>query len=499
MNRVKIQIQRDFQIGAIDQQMFGSFVEHMGSVVYNGIYEPGHPAADNSGFRKDVFDLVDDLNLSVIRYPGGNYSSNYDWEDTVGPVGDRPAKIDLAWRQIEPNTFGFDEFMKWISGLGAEPIMTVNLGTKGIQDAVNLIEYTNFTKGTKYSDLRRKHGREIPYGIKTWCLGNELDGQWQIARKAAGEYGRLARETGKAMKIVDPNIKLVAVGSSATHLDTYPDWDLQVLEETYEIADYISVHHYIDQNGDDLPTYLARANDVEEQIITIIAACDYVKALKRSKKTMMLSFDEWNIHRTPDVIYEPWTTGSPLDWCRFNMADALVFGSMMMTLLRHADRIKIACQSLLVNTIPLILTEKGGDAWPNPTYWIMQQASKYGRGTALSTIISSPEYITEKYGKVLFVDHIAVLGESDNEITVFLVNRSPEVLDTEIQVDGFLKPPCEVTHTEMHHPDLSATNTGKNDINLKIEQSRHNPTVSENKVVCTLQPYSWNMVRILLN
>ena len=158
MNRVKIQIQRDFQIGAIDQQMFGSFVEHMGSVVYNGIYEPGHPAADNSGFRKDVFDLVDDLNLSVIRYPGGNYSSNYDWEDTVGQIGDRPAKIDIAWRQIEPNTFGFDEFMKWISGLGAEPIMTVNLGTKGIQDAVNLIEYTNFTKGTKYSDLRRKHG-----------------------------------------------------------------------------------------------------------------------------------------------------------------------------------------------------------------------------------------------------------------------------------------------------------------------------------------------------
>ncbi len=498
MNKVKIQIQRDFQIGEIDRQMFGSFVEHMGSVVHNGIYEPGHPASDSSGIRRDVFDLVDDLKLSVIRYPGGNYSSNYDWEVTVGPVEKRPATIDLAWRQIEPNTFGFDEFMRWISELGVDPIMTVNLGTKGIQDAVNLIEYTNFSKGTKYSDLRRTHGKELPYGIKTWCLGNELDGQWQIARKTAEEYGRLAAEAGKAMKIVDPEIKLVAVGSSATHLDSYPDWDLQVLKETYEVADYISLHHYINQNGDDLNTYLARANDVEEQIVTIIAACDYVKSLKRSKKTMMLSFDEWNIHRAPEVEYEPWTSGSPIDWCRFNMLDTLVFGTMLITLLRHADRIKIACQSLLINTIPLILTEKGGDAWPNPTYWILQQASKYGRGTALSTVISSPEYLTEKYGKVPAVDHIAVLGESGKEITVFLVNRSSEVMDTEIQVDGFIAPPCEASHTELHHPDLEAKNTGKKDINLKPEKSILNPKITGNKIECYMQPYSWNMVRLFI-
>lgn len=498
MSKVKIQIQHDFQIGAIDKQMFGSFVEHMGSVVHNGIFEPGHPTADNAGFRRDVFDLVDDLKLSVIRYPGGNYSSNYDWEDSVGPVENRPSKIDLAWRQIEPNTCGFNEVMEWLSALGAEPIMTVNLGTKGIQDAINLIEYTNFPKGTKYSDLRRQHGREFPYGIKTWCLGNELDGQWQIARKTAKEYGRLAAETGKAMKIVDPDIKLVAVGSSATHLDSYPDWDLQVLKETYEIADYISLHHYINQNSDDLPTYLARAKDVDDQIVTILAACDYVQSLKRSKKKMMLSFDEWNIHRTPDIVYEPWKTGSPLDWCRFDMADSLVFGSMFITLLRHADRIKIACQSLLVNTIPLILTEKGGDAWPNPTYWIMQQISKYGRGTALLTFISSPEYSTEKYGQVLCVDHIAVLGDSGKEITIFLINRSPDEQDTEIQVGGFVQSVSEVTHTEMHNTDLHAVNTGKNDIKLRIQPAIRSPQVSDDTIHCFLEPYSWNTVKIVL-
>lgn len=498
MSQVKIHIQRGFQIGEIDHQMFGSFVEHMGSVIHNGIYEPNHPSADPNGFRTDVLELVKDLGLSVIRYPGGNYTSNYDWEDTIGPVENRPVKLDLAWRQIEPNTFGLDEFMKWMECVGAEPIMTVNLGTKGIQDAVNLIEYTNFPGGSKYSEQRRRNGHELPYKIKTWCLGNELDGQWQIARKRATDYGQLAAEAGKAMKIVDPDIKLVAVGSSAPHLDSYPDWDLEVLKETYDVVDYLSLHHYINQYEDDLPTYLARAQDVEDQIQTILSACDYVKTLKRSSKTMMLSFDEWNVHKSPDVIYQEWTTGSPFDWCRFNLADSLVFGSMLMTLLRHCDRIKIACQSLLVNTIPLILTEKGGEAWPNPTYWILQQVSKHGRGITMQTQITAPTYPTGKYGEVLAIDHIAILQKSESEITVFLINRSQQVIETEVEIGGYTVQSGPIIHQEMTHSELTTTNLGNDNLALKIAISKNQPEKVGNTVYCMLQPYSWNMLQIPL-
>ena len=498
MEQVKILIQKSFRIGKIDDHMFGSFVEHMGSVVYNGIFEPDHPTADKDGFRGDVLTQVRNLGLSVIRYPGGNYTSGYNWEDTIGPVDKRPNKLDPAWRQIEPNTFGLDEFMNWARQVGADPIMTVNLGTRGVQDAINLIEYTNFSQGTYYSDMRRKNGRQAPYKIKTWCLGNELDGEWQVARKTAQEYGRLAAEAGKAMKSVDPDIKLVAVGSSAPHLASYPAWDLDVLKETYDIADYISLHHYINQNGDDLPDYLARAADVEQQITTVIAACDYVKAVKRSTKTMMLSFDEWNVHKTPDKIYQEWTTGSPYDWCRYNMPDALVFGSILLTLLRHADRIKIACQSLLVNTIPLILTEKGGKAWPNPTYWIYQQASLHGRGTVMLSQIVAPTYHTERYGDVLSVDHLAILNESEATATIFLINRVDHRLDTEISLDGFKSQLKSVIQQEMHHPDLTVTNTGPDSIALKIEAVRQQPNISGNVVFCELQPYSWTMLQVQL-
>lgn len=493
MKKARIIVSKDFKIGETNERLFGSFVEHMGSVVYNGIYEPGHATADEDGFRQDVLELVKELNLSVVRYPGGNFTSGYNWEDGIGPKEDRPVKLDVAWKQIEPNSFGLNEFMKWLDKVGADPIMTVNLGTRGIEEAKNIMEYCNFPEGAYWSNLRKTHGIDDPYKIKIWCLGNELDGEWQIARKSADEYGQLACETAKAMKWIDPNIELVAVGSSARHMATFPEWDKTVLMHTYDHVEYLSLHNYIAKKEHDTATYLAMPLDMEKQIKEVIATCDYVKSKKRSDKTMMLSFDEWNLWKAPDIAYVPWQTGSPFDWVRFNMEDALVFGSAMLTLLKNADRIKIACQSLLVNTIPMILTEKDGKAWRNTTFYPFSHVSQYGRGEVLRSIIETPKYDTAVYKDVPVVDSVTVFNEEKAELTVFAINRSDEPIEFTIDVRDF-KTCVLKEHIVMKHDDLSAVNTSENPLEV-CPQRCSDTSMDSVHAASTLDKYSWNVIR----
>lgn len=492
MKKAKIVLSKDFEIAQVDDRLFGSFVEHMGSVIYNGIYEPDHPSADKHGFRTDVLALVKELGLSVVRYPGGNFSSGYNWEDGIGPKENRPVKLDIAWQAIESNQFGLDEFMTWRENVGADPIMTVNLGTRGVDAARNMIEYCNFPGGTYWSDLRKEHGIAQPYNIKTWCLGNELDGDWQIAQKTARDYGLLARETAKAMKWVDPDIELVAAGSSAPHMPTYPDWDKTVLHHTYDHADYLSLHHYIDKGENDTASYLAMPMEMDQQIRDIIAACDYIRSEKRSKKTMYLSFDEWNVWRKADVAYQKWQNGSPFDWVRFRMEDALVFGSAMFTLLRHADRIKIACQSLLLNTIPLILTEKQGRAWRNPTYYPFAHMSRYGRGKVLQNVTESPKYDTSVYTDVETVDSVAVWNEEKEELTVFAINRGDEAILLDLDIRDFERYTLK-HHIVMNHERLDAINTSHAPSEV-APQSRDHTTVDQGRATSKLEPYSWNVI-----
>lgn len=494
MKSASLTVSKDYKIGKISDRMFGSFVEHMGSVVYNGIYEPDHPEADESGFRKDVLELVKELQLSVVRYPGGNFTSGYNWEDGIGPKEARPSRIDAAWRQIEPNTFGLNEFMAWTRKVGAEAIMTVNLGTRGIEQAKDILEYCNFAGGTLWSDLRKSHGILDPYKIKTWCLGNELDGEWQIARKTAAQYGQLALETAKVMKWVDPDIELVAVGSSARHMSTFPEWDRTVLEYTYEHADMLSLHHYIGKRENDTATYLAMPMEMERQIEEVIAACDYVRGLKRSNKVMQLSFDEWNVWREPDIEYTPWQTGCPYDWVKFHMEDALVFGSAMLTLLRRADRIQIACQSLLVNTIPMILTEKGGKAWRNPTFYPFLHVSRYGRGEVLRSIVDSPKYDTAKYTDVPIIDPVTVYNEEARELTVFCVNRGEESVKLDFDFRDFGSGLAFNEHIVLKHERLNAVNTSDNPYEI-TPQPGSGVTIQDGRAEALIDPYSWNVLR----
>ena len=493
MKQATIILSRDFTVGPVSDRMFGSFVEHMGSVVYNGIYEPDHPTADADGFRRDVLELVRELNLSVIRYPGGNFTSSYRWEDGVGPKELRPVRPDPAWRQIETNQFGLNEFMKWVRLVGAEPILTVNLGTRGIDAARDLLEYCNFAGGTYWSDMRKSHGVPEPYRVRTWCLGNELDGEWQVARKTAAQYGQLALETAKVMKWLDPDIEVVAVGSSSRQIPTFPEWDRIVLEHVYEWADYLSIHHYIGKRENDTPTYLAMPLEMERHIEEAIAACDYVKGLLRSNKVMYLSFDEWNVWREPDVPYTPWQTGSPYDWVRFRMEDVLVFGSAMLTLLRRADRIRIACQSLLVNTIPLILTEKGGKAWRNPTFYPFLHVSRYGRGVVLRGLVDSPRYDTKTYTDVPVVDPAAVWNPETGELSVFAVNRGEEPVVLALDLRDFPRLSF-LEHRVVKHERLDAFNTAERPDEIAPRRGA-GARVDGGRAEAVLDPYSWNVLR----
>jgi alpha-N-arabinofuranosidase len=285
MKTAEITLDKDYRISLIDKRLYGSFIEHMGRAVYNGIYEKGHRTADSMGFRRDVSDLVKEIDVPIVRYPGGNFVSGYNWEDGIGPVEQRPRRLELAWNSIETNEVGINEFAQWAKLVGTEVMLAVNLGTRGVDAARNLVEYCNHPSGTYWSDLRISHGVKEPHKVKVWCLGNEMDGSWQIGTKTAEEYGRIACEAAKVMKWVDPSIELVACGSSSNHMPTFPQWEATVLEHTYEYVDYISLHRYLGNTDNDLGEYLAQSVDMDEFIKSVIATCDYVKAKKRSKKT----------------------------------------------------------------------------------------------------------------------------------------------------------------------------------------------------------------------
>lgn len=460
--KARMTLDREFTIGRTDPRLYGSFIEHVGRAVYGGIFEPGHPKADEDGFRTDVLELVKELQVPFIRYPGGNFVSGYDWQDGVGPVEKRPRKRDLAWRVIEPNTVGVNEFARWAGKAGAEVNMSVNLGTRGPEEARALVEYCNGEPGTFWSDLRVTHGVRTPHGVRTWCLGNEMDGPWQICRKTAEEYGRAAAETAKVMKLVDPSIELVACGSSFPAMPTYPQWESTVLEHLYEHVNYVSLHCYYGNPEDDVANFLARSLGMEEQIRTVVAACDLARAKKRSKKILNLSFDEWNVwfhSLEADKGVTPWTVAPPMLEDTYTFEDALMVGCLVITLLRNADRVKIACLAQLVNAIAPIMTKTGGPAWRQTTFYPFLHASQFGRGVVLHAAIEAPRYDCRDFAGVPVLEATAVLDEEKGGITIFAVNRSPkENLDLAVDLRGF--PPCVVAeHLVLDNPDLKAVNT----------------------------------------
>ena len=471
----------DFTIGELDPRVFGSFIEHMGRAVYTGLFEPDHPDADEHGFRSDVRELIRELGITVVRYPGGNFVSGYRWEDGVGPVEDRPTRLDLAWGQLETNHFGLDEFVRWGRSAGVEPMIAVNLGTRGVQEACDLLEYANHPGGTYLSDQRISNGSPDPHAIRLWCLGNEMDGPWQIGHKTAHEYGRLANETAKAMRLVDPNIELVLCGSSNRSMPTFGEWEATALEHAYDSVDYLSLHTYFQQQGDDLASFLASSVEMDDFIEGVRATADHIRAKLRKPKKIMLSFDEWNVWYQGGVEPGQWTTAPRISEEPYTAADAVVVGACLITLLRHADRVRMACLAQLVNTIAPIHSEPGGLAWRKTTFHPFALTARWARGTVLRVAITSPDTPTEVFGQVPVLDAVVTLDPETGDLAVFCVNRSPsDALPVSARLGEF----------GSYHVVEATTMDGESPRSLSTA------AVTDDDLTVLLPPASWTLVRL---
>jgi alpha-N-arabinofuranosidase len=501
MKKATIIVDRDYAVGSVDPRLYGCFVEHLGRCVYEGIYEPGHPAADEDGFRTDVLALVRELDMPVMRYPGGNFVSGYNWEDGIGPADRRPRRMDLAWKTIESNRFGINEFAAWCRKAGTAPMVAVNLGTRGPEAARNLVEYCNVAGGTAWSDLRRRHGHARPHGVRLWCLGNEMDGTWQMGHKTAAEYGRVACEAAKLMKWTDPTIELVACGSSGRQMGTFGAWEAEVLEHTFDHVEYLSIHTYYGNQERDTPAFLARPEEMSDFIREVVAACDYVAARRRSRKRIMLAFDEWNVwyhsseERRKRRPADHWREAPPLLQDVYTMEDVLVVGGMLIALLNNADRVRIACLAQLVNVIAPIMTARGGPAWRQTIFHPFAQASRFGRGTVLRQDVGSPVYDTKQRSGVPYLSSACVHDPERDTLTVFAVNRSlSDRLPLSVTLRAFGRASL-IEWSVVRHANLDAANTRERPDEVRPVRAR-GARVAGGALTAVLPPASWNVLRL---
>jgi len=487
-------------ISPLDRNLFGSFLEQLGRAIYDGIYDPGSKLSDSNGFRKDVMQEVRTLGVPIIRYPGGNFVSGYNWLDGVGPKQDRPKVLDKAWDSLNTNQFGTNEYMAWCKAVGTLPLMGLNLGTGTPEQAAALLEYCNVDKGTQWSDLRRKHGYPEPYNVKHWCMGNEMDGPWQIGHMTAAEYGMKAQDTARQMRYVaqDPELQLIACGSSGPQMPTYLEWDREVLEQCYENVDGLSLHRYLgntqDETGGDSAKYLALNLTMDKQIAESLAVCDLVRGHKRSKKKLWLSFDEWNVwyrargkqfddgHRqeAPHLLEEV-----------YNLEDALLVGGMLNTLIRNADRVKIACLAQLINVIAPITTNENGlfrQTIYYPYAWALQNA----RGNVLNLLVESPTYDVKDLDAVPYIDAVAT---SDNgKTSLFVLNRDLAKSHAVELVWEDQAPGQVLTAQMLTGNDLKAVNGFDAPERVK-PQAFAKPTSSNGRTRFELPPRSYTMIQ----
>jgi alpha-N-arabinofuranosidase len=451
-------------IGEISPLLFGGFAEHMGRCIYGGIYEPASPRADARGFRRDVLGALRDLNFSVIRYPGGNFLSGYHWRDGVGPREQRPRRRELAWHSIETNQFGANEFVTFCREIGAAPMLGVNMGTGSIEEASSLVEYCNAPRGTELADLRAAHGFPEPHKVQHWCLGNEMDGPWQIGHLEANEYAVKARETAKLMRWHDPNLKLTLCGSSGDGMPTFPDWDRTALEACWEHVDFHSMHFYANNRQNDTASYLAMSAQFERFVDSLSAVLRYVKTKLRSKHEVYLSWDEWNVWYKNMIVDGQWAEAPRLIEEVYNLEDALVVAQWLNVFMRRCDVLKMACLAQIVNVIAPILTETDA-LLKQTTYYPFMLFRRFAAGSSLDALVTSPHYATAQFGEMPLLDVSATHDAARNAGAVFLVNRSQtDALPVEIiwqnSAPGSVTALYQLTGTDpkaantFEHPDL---------------------------------------------
>lgn len=479
-------------IGEISPLLFGGFAEHMGRCIYTGIYDPGSPHADPNGLRRDVLEALRELNCSVIRYPGGNFVSGYDWRDGVGPKDRRPVRRDLAWQALETNQFGTNEFIAFCRELQTEPMLAVNLGTGSIAEAANLVEYCNAPTGSQLGDLRASHGFAEPHNVHYWCLGNEMDGDWQIGHLEASEYARKAHGAAHLMKIQDPSIELVLCGSSLPRMATYPEWDRLTLETCWENVEYLSAHYYADNHANDTGSYLALTSQFEEQVDTLAATLRYVKAKNRSKHDVFLSWDEWNVSYKETPVHGKWQEAPPLVEEIFNLEDALVVAQWLSVFIRRCDVVKIACISMLLNVAGPLLTSTSS-LLKQTTFYPMMLFSRHASGTALDALVLAPRYATTRFGEMPLLDVSATQNEVTGQGATFLVNRSQtEALEVELNWQDQVPARVETIH-QLSGCNAKSTNHFAHP-NAVVPWTLEGPPIVDGRVTLVLPPLSFTVV-----
>jgi alpha-N-arabinofuranosidase len=487
-------------ISPVDRNLFGSFLEHLGRAIYEGIYDPGSKLSDPNGFRTDVLNEIKKLGVPIIRYPGGNFVSGYNWLDGVGPKQDRPVQLDKAWNSVENNQFGTDEFMAWCKLVGTEPLMGLNLGTGTAEDAAALVEYCNVDKGTKWSNLRRKNGIAEPYKVQKWCLGNEMDGPWQIGHMPATEYGLKAADAARQMRYVDPSLKLVACGSSGPFTSTYLEWDREVLEQCYDYVDALSLHRYFENDeaatGGDSSKFLAMNLSMEQQIAETLAVCDVVGGRRHSPKKLWLSFDEWNVwyHKrsAADMNGNKQLAPHLLEEV-YNLEDALLVGGLLNTLIRNADRVKIACLAQLVNVIAPIMTNANGLV-RQTIYYPYSWALQFARGRVLNLLVEAPTYSVPKMGDVPYIDVAGTVSPEDGKLSLFVLNRdlakSHQIeINWEDRAQGRV-----VSSILLTGNDLKASNTFDAPQRI-VPQGFEKPSTSAGRTTVEMPPHSYAVIQ----
>lgn len=526
----KILIHPQFKIGDISPRLYGAFLEPIGTLVNGSMYNPKHPEADDKGFRQDFMNSLKASGLPAVRLPGGNFVSGWDWKDSIGPMEQRKTRLDPAWKQYIPNDVGHDEYLLWAERTGIEPMYTINLGTGDINDAMKILEYTNHEGGSYWSDLRRKNGRETPYGVKTWYLGNEMDGPWQIGSWLYNPqgYGTLSNEVSKVMKMIDPGIETAVCGSTSFTMPHYPQWDFEVLKHCYESVDYISIHYYHSAPPGDYAALLGGSRYFEDYINTVVSMCDFVQAQYRSPKKLMLSFDEYGtMPRPPQPLnpgrglhnflaphYTPnpkskYTHHDPDNMLsgRFphggDMLGALTSASTILAFLRHADRVKIGCMTGGLRALAATSRET---VWKSASYYPYTQLMQYGRGVSLQAVVDCdtfdiPGYIMDDTAQfyeqtdVKFLDTAAAHDEDSGMLNVFVINRDWEKESAvEIDIDAF-KDYRFIEHIQLYSDDMDAMNTYENPDRI-IPCINTETTFKDGKIIANLKKLSWNVFRL---
>ena len=524
--QAKITIHPSFTIGEISPRLFSTFLEPIGTMVNGTMYNPKHPTADEMGFRTDFIEALKQTNMPAIRMPGGNFVSAWNWKDSIGPKEQRKVHLDPAWYQVITNEVGHDEYLRWAEKVNTEPLYTINLGTGDIRDAMDIVEYTNHEGGTYWSDLRRKNGHENPYGVKTWYLGNEMDGPWQLGSwdKDPRGYGVKANEISKAMKWIDPTIETAVCASSSLFMDHYPQWEETVLQECFDSVDYLSMHHYHSAPPGDILALLGGSVYFEDFINTEVALCDLIAAKCRSPKKLMLSLDEYGamirpnsplhpgygyhnmieahykfdptrkyIRHDPDHMEERVFPGG-------DMLHMLSMASIQLALLRHADRVKIGC---MTGGLHALCASNHDHVWKTASHYAMTQLMCYAKGISMQTDVESetfdlPGYAiddTSQYtGKegLNYIDSASAWDKENSRLTVFVINRSEkEEYPLTIDIQGFEEYEFE-KQLELYNPDLEFCSSYE--VEAKAPRVNSKASFEKGKLTTYVKPLSWNVV-----